>query len=150
MTVTPEQSEPRNTQILYRKEKAMVTLTVRRHVRTYLSVLVFALSSYTSANADSIPNNLGCGLYDVVRDSQVSPAFQRSLIRTPTQGQRILKRALKDSQGRIMVDIHLDGTKSIAQVRQLVASQPRVTVVAEDRAFQAGAIEAYNAPTAAS
>ena len=149
MTVTPEQSEPRIMQILYRKVKAMVTLTVRRHVRTYLSVLVFALSSYTSANADSIPNNLGCGLYDVVRDSQVSPSFQRSLIRKVTPGERILRRALKDSQGRIMVDIHLDGSKTIAQVRRVVTSQPGVKIVAEDRAFQAGTIEAYVTPNAA-
>jgi hypothetical protein len=128
----------------------MVTLTLRRHVQTCFSILILALSLYTTANADPIPTNLGCGLYDVVKDSQVSPAFQQSLIRMPTQGQRILKRALKDSQGRIMVDIHLDGTKSIAQVRKVVTSQPGVTVTAEDRAFQAGAIEAYVTPAGAS
>ena len=127
----------------------MVTLTVQRHVRTYLSVLVFALSSYTRASADSVPNNLGCGLYEVVRDSQVSPAFQRSLVRKTTQGERNLRRALKDSEGRIMVDIHLDGSKTIAQVRRGVASQPGVNILAEDRAFQAGTIEAYVTPDAA-
>ena len=128
----------------------MFTPTVRQHcVSAYLSALVFALLSCPNVQAGSIPTNLGCGLYDVVKESQVSPAFQRSLIRTPTPGQQILERALKDSSGRIMVDIHLDGTKSIAQVRKLVASQPSVTVVAEDRAFQAGTIEAYISPGAA-
>src|SRR5260370_26796699 len=117
MPLATEQSKPRIMLILSRKVNAMVTLTVQRHVRTYLSVLVFALSSYTRASADSVPNNLGCGLYEVVRDSQVSPAFQRSLVRKTTQGERNLRRARKDSEGPIIVDIHLDGSKTIAQVR---------------------------------
>src|SRR5258708_4212861 len=147
--MSEDDNQSRITHIPYRKVNAMVTLTLRRQVARCLSILTLALSLYTTANADTIPVNLGCGLYDVVKDSQVSPAFQRSLIRTPTQGQRILEQALKDPSGRIMVDIHLDGTKSIAQVRKLVASQPSVTVVAEDRAFQAGTIEAYISPSAA-
>ena len=127
----------------------MVTLTLRHHVSTCLSILLLALSHSTTVRADSIPANLGCGLYEVVKDSLAAPALQQSSVRALNRGQSILKRALKDSQGRIMVDIHLDGTKSIAHVRQVLASQPGVTVLAEDRAFQAGTIEAYVTPAAA-
>jgi hypothetical protein len=128
----------------------MVTLTfLRENKSVYLALLVCALSLTPKAYADSIPTNLGCGLYDIVKDSQAAPAFQRSLIRKPTQGELVLKRAIKDAQGRIMVDIHLDGTKSIAQVLGLLGSQPGVTVVDVDLAFQAGTIEAYVTPAQA-
>ena len=128
----------------------MSTLTARRNdASVYGLMLVVALFSFTSAYADSIPKNLSCGLYEVVADSQSSPGLQGTLIKKPTQAQRILERAQRDSQGRIMVDIHLDGSKSIAQTRNLVASEPGVTVLAVDRAFQAGNIEAYVTPAAA-
>jgi hypothetical protein len=104
---------------------------------------------HTSVYADEVPKNLANGLYELVEDSQISPALQRSLVRKPTAGERVSKFALKDTQGRIMVDIHLDGTRSIGAVRSLVSSVKDVTVTAEDRAFQAGTIEAYMTPAAA-
>ena len=108
-----------------------------------------ALLFHTSVHADEVPKNLANGLYELVEDSQISPALQRSLVRKPTEGERVSKFALKDTQGRIMVDIHLDGTRSIAAVRSLVSSEKDVTFIAEDRAFQAGTIEAYMTPAAA-
>jgi hypothetical protein len=70
----------------------------------------------TNSYAEGIPKNLANGLYELVEDSQISPALQRSLVRKPTAGERVSKFALKDTQGRIMVDIHLDGTSAIAAV----------------------------------
>ncbi len=119
------------------KGKEMLKANARRRpVSVYWSLLLLATFSYPGANADWIPKNLGCGLYDVVKESQLAAPVQRSLVRKPTQGEEAMKRALKDSQGRIMVDIHLDGTTSIAQARNLIAFQTGVSIIAEDRAFK--------------
>lgn len=125
-------------------------LAVKRYAApSHLFVVALAFISFESLCADSVPRNLANGLYDVVVDSQAPAAVQHSLVRKPTQGSRVLKYALKDRQGRVMVDIHLDGSKSIGKVHQLVAAQAGVTVVAVDRSFQAGTIEAYVTPMAA-
>ena len=112
-------------------------------------MVALAFISFGSLGADPVPRNLANGLYDVVIDSQTPAALQHSLVRKPTQGSRVLKYALKDRQGRILVDIHLDGSKSIGTLHKLVAAQPGVTVIAIDRSFQAGTIEAYLTPAAA-
>ncbi len=112
-------------------------------------MVALAFISFGSLGADPVPRNLANGLYDVVVDSQMPAASQHSLVRKPTQGSRVLKYALKDRQGRVMVDIHLDGSKSIGTIHRLAATQPEVTVVAVDRSFQGGTIEAYVTPSAA-
>ena len=123
---------------------------VKRYARpANLLVLALAFVSLESLSADPAPKNLANGLYDVVTDSMAPPALQHSLVMKPTQGQRVLKLALKDKQGRVLVDIHLDGSRSIGTMRKLVASRADVTVVAIDRSFQAGTIEAYVTPAAA-
>src|SRR5580700_7655112 len=125
-------------------------LAVKRYAApNHLFVTALAIISFGSLGADPVPKNLANGLYDVVVDNQTPAAVQHSLVRKPTQGSRVLKYALKDRQGRVMVDIHLDGSKSIGTLNKLVAAQPGVTVVAVDRAFQAGTIEAYLTPAAA-
>jgi hypothetical protein len=119
-------------------------LALKRYVApSHLFVVALAFISFGSLGADPVPRNLANGLYDVVIDSQMPAASQRSLVRKPTQGSRVLQYALKDTQGRVMVDIHLDGSKSIGTVHQLVAAEAGVTIVAVDRSFQAGTIEAY-------
>ena len=126
------------------------TLEVKRYAApVHLFVLMLAVISLGRLSADPVPRNLANGLYDVVIDSQSPASSQHSLVRKPTQGQRVLKFAVKDKQGRVMVDIHLDGSKSIGTLQKLIAGQPGVTIVAIDRAFQAGTIEAYVTPTAA-
>src|SRR5260221_12942128 len=125
-------------------------LAVKRYAApSHLFVVALAFISFGSLGADPVPRNLANGLYDVVIDSQTPAALQHSLVRKPTQGSRVLKYALKDRQGRVMVDIHSDGSKSIGPVHQLVAAQAGVTIVAVDRSFQAGTIEAYVTPAAA-
>ncbi|MBV8277722.1 MAG: S8 family serine peptidase [Verrucomicrobia bacterium] len=114
-----------------------------------LLVLMLAGISFGILSADPVPRNLANGLYDVIVDSQSPASSQHSLIRKPTPGQRVLKFAVKDKQGRIMVDIHLDGSKSIGTIHKLVAAEPEAAVVAVDRSFQAGTIEAYVTPSAA-
>jgi hypothetical protein len=115
-----------------------------------LVVLLLAPFLYqTSTYADGTPRNLADGLYEIVQESQASPALQQSLVRKPTGTDRLSKFALKDEQGRFMVDVHLDGTRSIAAVRAMLLSQKDVTFIAEDHAFQAGTIEAYMTPAAA-
>src|SRR5260370_14191858 len=122
-------------------------LAVKRYAApTHLFVVALAFISFGSLGADPVPRNLANGLYDVVIDSQTPAALQHSLVRKPTQGSRVLKYALKDRQGRVMVDIHLDGSKSIGKVHRLAATQPEVTVVAVDRSFQGGTIESYLTP----
>ena len=96
-----------------------------------------------------VPRNLANGLYDVVVDSQAPASFQHSLIRKPTKGDRALEYAIKDKQGRFVVDIHLDGTRSIAAVRQLVRARQDCRVTAVEHSFQAGTIEAFVTPVAA-
>ena len=125
-------------------------LAVKRYTApSHLFVAALVFISFGSLGADPVPRNLANGLYDVVVDSQTPAAVQHSLVRKPTLGSRVLKYALKDRQGRVMVDIHSDGSKSIGTVHQLVAAQAGVTIVAVDRSFQAGTIEAYVTPAAA-
>jgi hypothetical protein len=125
-------------------------LAVKRYAApSHLFVAALAFIWGECLCADPVPQNLANGLYDVVVDSQTLASSPHTLVRRPTQGARVSKFALKDKQGRILVDIHLDGSKSIGTLHQLVAAQPGATVVAIDRSFQAGTIEAYVTPAAA-
>jgi len=127
-----------------------LTLAVKRYATpSHLVLLALAFSSVKSLRADAAPKNLANGLYDIVVANQAQAPFQHSLVRKPTQADRILKNALSDKQGRVMVDIHLDGTRSIAVVHKLVSSRQDCTIVAVDRSFQAGTVEAYMTPAAA-
>src|SRR5260370_17002302 len=122
-------------------------LAVKRYTApSHLFVAALVFISFGSLGADPVPRNLANGLYDVVIDSQTPAALQHSLVRKPTQGSRVLKYALKDRQGRILVDIHLDGSKSIGTLHKLVAAQPGVTVIAIDPSFQPAPLQSYLTP----
>ena len=126
------------------------TSAVKRYTApSHLFVAALAFISIGSLGADPVPRNLANGLYDVVLDNQNATTFQHSLIRKATLADRVLRFAVKDKQGRFVVDIHLDGTKSIAAIHQLVSARQDCRVVAVERSFQAGTIEAFVTPAAA-
>jgi hypothetical protein len=101
------------------------------------------------AYGGTTPKNLANGLYEVVQQSQSAPGAFRSLVLKPTISSGIKQRMLWDDSGKVMVDIHLNGSKTFAELSAAFHNDSEVDVTAEEPGYQSGVIEAYVTPQAA-
>jgi hypothetical protein len=122
-------------------------LTIRILGLTSCAAIVFLFAPL--ANGGTTPKNLANGLYEIVQQSQSAPGAFRSLVLKPTISSGIKQRMLWDDTGKVMVDVHLDGSKTFAELSAALHNDSEVDVTAEEPNYQSGVIEAYVTPQAA-
>jgi hypothetical protein len=101
------------------------------------------------AYGGTTPKNLANGLYEIVEQNRTAPGAARSLVLRPTVSSGIRQKMLWDETGKVMVDIHLDGSKAFAELSSLLRNDSQVEVTAEEPNYQSGVIEGYVTPEAA-
>jgi hypothetical protein len=114
----------------------------RRHLfSAAIGVLCLAPAGVMAADSE-IPANLDNGLREVMAEAQPGRSAAANA-KAPDQQQRGVGRlAVRDSQGRVMVTIHLNGTAPMAQVRNQLASVG-AKITAENNSYRNGVISAY-------
>ena len=106
--------------------------------------LTFAI--FGSVQAATIPANLGAGLEQlVVQQQQAARATQRRAapVSADVMTIDVESRMLWDAQGRVLVNVLVDGQFNYAAVRQAVQRITGGTISAEDPKYRAGIIEMF-------
>lgn len=103
-----------------------------------------------AAQAATMPANLGAGLETLVMQRQAAgaPAARSSLRSAAPAASEMMtveaeSRMLWDAQGRVLVNVLVEGQASYAAVRQLVENIPGASIAAEDPKYRAGIIEVF-------
>jgi hypothetical protein len=113
----------------------------RQYFLAAIGVLCLAAAGVMAADSQ-IPANLDSGLREVMAEAQSGRSVAASA-NAPNQQQRgIARLAVRDLQGRVMVNIHLNGSVPIAQVRNQLASLG-AKITAENNSYRNGLISAY-------
>ncbi|WP_218079830.1 S8 family peptidase [Anthocerotibacter panamensis] len=86
----------------------------------------------------AIPQNLGNGLYQIMEEYLKGPSVPANTSIAPDA----LGLAMQDAQGRVLVDIHMDGSTPMASVKRSLRAEG-MQVTAETERYRAGVLEGY-------
>ncbi len=109
-----------------------------------LTALSLALLA-TAAQSASVSPKLGTGLKQLVEQHQAALASPNARAHEDSEALTVVNNGvmMADAEGRALVDLLVDGLSNYDAVRRAVLGLPGVKLIAEDRKYRAGIIEAY-------